>query len=57
MSSDKIKIKDITAEKHPTTTVIKTDRFNPSEQLYVRAVKGVYQRLRQRMGSLLMLLF
>ncbi len=28
MSSDKIKIKDITAEKHPTTTVIKTDRFN-----------------------------
>lgn len=55
MSEDKIHVKNITPE--PPTTVIQTGTHSPSQHLYVRAVKGVYQRLRQRMGSLLLLLF
>ncbi|WP_087023599.1 cytochrome c oxidase accessory protein CcoG [Thaumasiovibrio subtropicus] len=33
------------------------DRFNPSQRIYVRAMQGVYQRLRNRMGWFFMLLF
>jgi len=51
MSQEKIKIKDITPQKvNPKTHKGTSDRFNPSNQIYVRAVKGVYQQLRQRMG-------
>lgn len=58
MSQEKIKIKDITPQQfNPKTHKGTSDRFNPSNQIYVRAVKGVYQQLRQRMGWLLMVLF
>nr|ADI17007.1 polyferredoxin [uncultured Vibrionales bacterium HF0010_22E23] len=33
------------------------DRFNPSNRIYVRAMSGIYQKLRQKMGWLFMLLF
>ncbi|KLV03233.1 4Fe-4S ferredoxin [Photobacterium aquae] len=58
MSQEKIHIKDVTpATGKPKTQKGKTDRFNPSNRIYVRAAKGAYQRLRRKMGWLLMLLF
>ena len=33
------------------------ERFNPGKRIYVRAVKGLYQRLRRNMGWLMMLAF
>lgn len=58
MSQEKIKIKDITPQQfHSRTHKSTPDRFNPGNQIYVRAVKGIYQQLRQRMGWLLMVLF
>ncbi|SFD29226.1 cytochrome c oxidase accessory protein CcoG [Pseudoalteromonas denitrificans] len=35
----------------------KFDRFNPRNRIYVRAVKGVFQVLRQRLGFIAMLAF
>lgn len=58
MSQDKIKIKDVTPQQfNPKTHKGNADRFNPSNRIYVRAVKGIYQQLRQRMGWVLMVLF
>ncbi|MGF1701854.1 cytochrome c oxidase accessory protein CcoG [Photobacterium makurazakiensis] len=58
MSQEKIKIKDVTPQTYnPKTHKGNGDRFNPSNRIYVRAVKGIYQQLRQKMGWFLMLLF
>lgn len=63
MSQEKIAIKDVTppsghtSAPNPQTHKGKADRFNPNNRIYVRAVKGVYQQLRRRMGWLLMALF
>ncbi|MGF1687509.1 cytochrome c oxidase accessory protein CcoG [Photobacterium japonica] len=68
MSQNKIEIKDVTPSAAPATVnpsrpnnphthTGSADRFNPSNRIYVRAVKGLYQQLRRRMGAILMLLF
>ncbi|GHA62146.1 cytochrome c oxidase accessory protein CcoG [Photobacterium aphoticum] len=63
MSQEKIAIKDVTppsghtSAPNPQTHKGKADRFNPNNRIYVRAVKGIYQQLRRRMGWLLMALF
>ncbi|MGF1717252.1 cytochrome c oxidase accessory protein CcoG [Photobacterium chitinilyticum] len=58
MSHEKIKIKDVTPQQfNPKTHKGTSDRFNPGNRIYVRAVKGIYQKLRQKMGWLLMILF
>ncbi|UIP27915.1 cytochrome c oxidase accessory protein CcoG [Photobacterium sp. TLY01] len=58
MSQERIKIKDVTPKEYnPKTHKGGDDRFNPSNRIYVRAMKGVYQQLRQRMGWLMMGLF
>ncbi|GAB3533577.1 cytochrome c oxidase accessory protein CcoG [Photobacterium alginatilyticum] len=58
MNHEKIKIKDVTPQQfNPKTHKGTSDRFNPGNRIYVRAVKGIYQKLRQKMGWLLMILF
>ncbi|WP_299020693.1 cytochrome c oxidase accessory protein CcoG [uncultured Photobacterium sp.] len=58
MSQEKIDIKDVTPKQFNSKTHKgNADRFNPGNRIYVRAVKGIYQRLRQKMGWVLMLLF
>ena len=58
MSQEKIHIKDVTPQQfNPKTHKGSADRFNPSNRIYVRAVTGVYQQLRRKMGWLLMALF
>ncbi|WP_028024414.1 cytochrome c oxidase accessory protein CcoG [Enterovibrio calviensis] len=58
MSKDKIDVKDVTAKEfNPKTHKGGGDRFNPSNRIYVREAKGVYQKLRQKMGWFFMLLF
>ncbi|MGF1726459.1 cytochrome c oxidase accessory protein CcoG [Photobacterium nomapromontoriensis] len=58
MSQEKIEIKDVTPPTfNPATHKGKADRFNPSDRIYVRATKGIYQQLRQRMGWILMGVF
>lgn len=58
MSQEKIKIKDVTPQQfNPKTHKGSDDRFNPSNQIYVRESKGTYQKLRRYGGWLLLLLF
>ncbi|OAN12633.1 cytochrome c oxidase accessory protein CcoG [Photobacterium jeanii] len=58
MTQEKIKIKDVTPQQfNPKTHKGAADRFNPSNRIYVRAVTGIYQQLRRRMGWVLMVLF
>ncbi|MGL4544244.1 MAG: cytochrome c oxidase accessory protein CcoG [Plesiomonas sp.] len=42
---------------HVKNIPAKPEPFDPTQRVYVRAVHGVYQRLRRNMGWLLMLLF
>ncbi len=50
MSKDKIDVKDVTPKEfNPKTHKSSGDRFNPSNRIYVRAAKGVYQQLRRKM--------
>ena len=54
-----IKVKNIPAEvkiQQPDLSR-QDDRFNPRNRIYVRAVKGLHQLLRQRIGFLGMLAF
>ncbi|MCE2596590.1 cytochrome c oxidase accessory protein CcoG [Motilimonas cestriensis] len=55
----KIDVKDISDKVKPgrKTHKASVDRFDPSSTIYVRSVKGVYQRLRKFMGWFLLLLF
>ncbi|SKA57021.1 cytochrome c oxidase accessory protein CcoG [Enterovibrio nigricans] len=58
MSKDKIDVKDVTPKEYnPKTHKGSGDRFNPSNRIYVRAMSGVYQQLRRKMGWFFMLLF
>ncbi|UTV27728.1 cytochrome c oxidase accessory protein CcoG [Photobacterium atrarenae] len=58
MSHERIKIKDVTPQEfNPKTHKGTSDRFNPSNRIYVRAMYGVYQKLRRNTGWFLMLLF
>jgi hypothetical protein len=58
MSDKKINVKDVTAKEYnPKTHKGADDRFNPSNRIYVRAVKGYYQRMRRYMGWFFMLVF
>ncbi len=49
-----IEVKTFNPRTHKSSN---KDRFNPSERIYVRAMKGVYQKLRNYMGWFFMLLF
>ncbi|MCF6438363.1 cytochrome c oxidase accessory protein CcoG [Pseudoalteromonas luteoviolacea] len=53
---NKIKIKNIPVEIQKPEN-LQPDRFNPRNRIYVRAVKGMHQLLRQRIGFLGMLAF
>ncbi|MFA0052828.1 cytochrome c oxidase accessory protein CcoG [Vibrio breoganii] len=58
MSKDRIDIKDVTAKEfNPKAHKSQGDRFNPSNRIYVRASKGVFQKLRRYGAWLLLLLF
>ncbi|MES9461535.1 4Fe-4S binding protein, partial [Cutibacterium acnes] len=58
MSNEKIDVKDVTAKEYnPKTHKGGDDRFNPSNRIYVRAVKGYYQKMRRYMGWFFMVLF
>ncbi|MDD1784005.1 cytochrome c oxidase accessory protein CcoG [Enterovibrio sp. ZSDZ35] len=58
MSKEKIDVKDVTPKTYnPKTHKGSGDRFNPSNRIYVRAMSGVYQQLRRKMGWFFMLLF
>ena len=57
MKQDKIDIKDVTVNKCDPKSTTEQDRFNPSNRIYVRESKGVYQTLRRYFGWLLLLLF
>ncbi|MGC9403928.1 cytochrome c oxidase accessory protein CcoG [Vibrio genomosp. F10] len=58
MSQDKIDVKDITPKTYnPKTHKGKQDRFNPSNRIYVRESKGVFQQLRRYGGWFLLALF
>ncbi|KKD62321.1 4Fe-4S ferredoxin [Grimontia sp. AD028] len=58
MSKDKIDVKDVTPKEYnPKTHKTSGDRFNPGNRIYVRAMTGVFQKLRQKMGWFFMLLF
>lgn len=58
MSKDKIDIKDVTPKTfNPKTHKTQGDRFNPSNQIYVRESKGTYQRMRRYGGWFLLLFF
>ncbi|MBE0369784.1 cytochrome c oxidase accessory protein CcoG [Pseudoalteromonas aurantia] len=53
-----IKIKNIPSEvKIQKPDDLQPDRFNPRNRIYVRAVKGLHQLLRQRIGFIGMLAF
>ncbi|EKE75933.1 cytochrome c oxidase accessory protein CcoG [Gallaecimonas xiamenensis] len=52
--SEKIPVRDVTIQQPDPN---KSDRFNPRSRIYVRAVQGIYQRLRQRMGFVMLTLF
>ena len=55
MSQDKIDIKDVTPKTfNPKTHKGKGDRFNPSNRIYVRESKGVFQKLRRYGGWFLL---
>ncbi|WP_341502542.1 cytochrome c oxidase accessory protein CcoG [Gallaecimonas sp. GXIMD4217] len=56
--SEQIPIKDVTPQvKIQQPDPSKSNGHSPRNRIYVRAVQGVYQRIRQRMGWLMMLLF
>ncbi len=56
MSKDKIDVKEVPVQQfNPKTHKGSADRFNPSNRIYVRAVKGFYQRMRRYMGWVFML--
>lgn len=58
MSQDKIDIKDVTPKTfNPKTHKGKKDRFNPSNQIYIRESKGAYQKLRRYGGWFLLFMF
>lgn len=58
MSNDKIDVKDVSPKEfNPKTHKGGDDRFNPSNRIYVRASKGLYQKLRRYMGWVFMLAF
>ncbi|CZF84949.1 cytochrome c oxidase accessory protein CcoG [Grimontia marina] len=58
MSKDKIEVKDVTPKEYnPKTHKTSGDRFNPGNRIYVRAMSGVFQKLRRKMGWFFMLLF
>ncbi|OBT15643.1 cytochrome c oxidase accessory protein CcoG [Vibrio sp. UCD-FRSSP16_10] len=58
MNKDRIDVKDVTAKEfNPKTHKGQGDRFNPSNRIYVRASKGVFQKLRRYGAWLLLLLF
>ncbi len=58
MSKDRIDIKDVTAKEfNPKAHKSQGDRFNPSNRIYVRASKGVFQKLRRYGAWFLLLLF
>lgn len=58
MSQDKIDIKDVTPKTfNPKTHKGNSDRFNPSNRIYVRESKGVFQKLRRYGGWFLLVLF
>ena len=50
--TERIKIKEI-----KTSTQSSVDRYNPSNRIYVRAVYGLYQKLRRYTGWGLIILF
>ncbi|MCF2859586.1 cytochrome c oxidase accessory protein CcoG [Pseudoalteromonas sp. SMS1] len=55
---NKIKVKNIPVDvKIQKPEDLQPDRFNPRNRIYVRAVKGMHQILRQRIGFLGMLMF
>lgn len=54
MNKDEIDVKDISLKTaHPKSS----DSFNPNNRIYVRAMKGVYQKLRAKIGWIFMLFF
>lgn len=56
MNKDRIDVKDVTPKtKHSPSE--RDDRFNPSNRIYVRASKGVYQKLRRYGAWFLLALF
>ncbi|MFA0254641.1 cytochrome c oxidase accessory protein CcoG [Vibrio breoganii] len=58
MNKDRIDIKDVTAKEfNPKAHKSQGDRFNPSNRIYVRASKGVFQKLRRYGAWFLLLLF
>jgi cytochrome c oxidase accessory protein FixG len=55
---NEIKVKNIPSEvKIQKPDNLQPDRFNPRNRIYVRAVKGLHQVLRQRIGFIGMLVF
>ena len=55
---NEIKVKTIPSEvKIQKPDNLQPDRFNPRNRIYVRAVKGLHQVLRQRVGFIGMLAF
>ncbi len=62
MSQDKIDVKDISAKAKKTQSsnnkaTQNSDRFNPSNRIYVRESKGTFQKLRQYGGWFFLALF
>ncbi|CAM2966915.1 cytochrome c oxidase accessory protein CcoG [Vibrio rarus] len=58
MSKDRIDVKDVTPKQfNPKAHKSQGDRFNPSNRIYVRASKGVFQKLRRYGAWFLLLLF
>lgn len=59
MSQDKIDVKEVTPKTfNPSTHKGQGgDRFNPSNQIYVRESKGTYQKLRRYGGWFLLIIF
>lgn len=58
MDKDRIDVKDVTPKEfNPKTHKGQDDRFNPSNRIYVRASKGLYQQMRRYGAWFLLLLF
>nr|WP_086937732.1 cytochrome c oxidase accessory protein CcoG [Thaumasiovibrio occultus] len=54
--SKKIPVKEVSTF-NPATHKTSADRFNPGQRIYVRAMQGMFQRLRRNMAWFFMLLF
>ena len=52
-----IKVKNIPTDVKIQKPDLQPDRFNPRNRIYVRAVKGLHQQLRKRLGFIGMLAF